>query len=348
MLKRLAASLLAAAPLFAQQPPTAAEKIDVNAVLIDAVVADARGNQVLGLDKNDFIVTENGVPQAVESVDYFTNRRLLNASESSAPFKAERVHEDRYLILFFDRPDIGITSDLTLARAQVQKFLSEQMRPEDHVAVVGHDVRLKVFSDFTNDKEQVRRGLDAATTFSRGQLTPAANAPETSILRNVDASRMMNETGSVFDALAALSDSVRPIRARKDLILFSYGIVDRDEQVFGDMLANRSRRFDPMIAALNRANVTVYAVNLSDSAADPAYVHQHLNEIADSTGGQYFRYRTSFTTPLKQYQKRSAGYYLITYTAHHPRGSNGFQKVDVKVKNREFKVDARAGYSFGD
>jgi VWFA-related protein len=348
MLRRLAVSLLFTAPLLAQQPPAAGEKIDVNAVLIDTVVTDGRGNQVLGLTKDDFVVTENGAPQAIDSVDYFTNRRLLSSSEGNAPFKAERVHEERYLIIFFDKPDRGITSDVTIARAQVQKFLADQMRAEDRVAVVGHDVRLKVFTDFTSDKEQVKRALNEATSFSRGILSTPASAPQESILHNIDWPRTMNQTGSVFDGLAALADAVRPIRARKDLILFSYGIVDRDEQIMGDMLVNKSRRFDPMVEALNRANVTVFAVNLSSAPADPPFVHQNLSQIASDTNGEYFRYHTSFITPLKQYERRSAGYYLITYTAHHPRGANGFQKVDVKVKNPEFRADARAGYSFGD
>jgi VWFA-related protein len=348
MLKRFAASILAAAPLFAQQPPAPiGERVDVNAVLLDAVVTDRTGHQVLGLDKDDFIVTENGVPQTVETVDFYTNRRLLTSTESNAPFKVERVHEERYIIIFFDKPDIGITSDLNLAGVQLRKFVTDEMRPEDRVAVVGHDARLKVFTDFTGDKEQVKRALDTGLTFSRGVMT-VPNTADPSIVKNVGVNRMMNETGSVLDAIAAVADAVRPIRGRKDLLLFSYGIVDRDESVVGGMIMDRSRRVDPMIRALNRANVTVYAVNLSSNTIDPSYVHQRLGEIADATNGEYFRYHTSFATPLKQYEKRSAGYYLLTYTAHHSRGETGFQKVEVKAKNADFTVHARAGYSYGE
>src|SRR6059058_1277946 len=57
---------------FAQQP-NVSEKVDVNLVLIDATVTDVTGHHILGLDKNDFVVTENGKPVAVDTVDYFTN-----------------------------------------------------------------------------------------------------------------------------------------------------------------------------------------------------------------------------------------------------------------------------------
>src|SRR5438309_10988950 len=87
-----------------QQPGKFGEKLDVNLVLLDAVVTDSRGNQILGLDKNDFVVKENGIPQDIDSVDYFTNRRLLSSPESKAAFKVERVHDQRYFIFFFDKP----------------------------------------------------------------------------------------------------------------------------------------------------------------------------------------------------------------------------------------------------
>src|SRR5690242_2058317 len=105
MIKRFISLLfIAAATVSAQQTEPFKAKVDVNLVLLDAVVTDARGNQILGLRKDDFIVKENGVPQNIESVDYFTTRKLLNAPENAAPFNVERVHDERYLIIFFDKP----------------------------------------------------------------------------------------------------------------------------------------------------------------------------------------------------------------------------------------------------
>src|SRR5713226_4513255 len=93
-------------PLLAQDQKFG-EKIEVNVVLLDSIVTDSHGNQVLGLGKDDFVVKEGGAPQAIESVDYLTNRRLLNGLEENAPFKVERVRESRYFVLFFDKPSEG-------------------------------------------------------------------------------------------------------------------------------------------------------------------------------------------------------------------------------------------------
>src|SRR5712691_10006741 len=154
-----------------------------------------RGNQILGLDKDDFIVAENGVPQTVDSLDYFTTRKLLNAKETSAPFKVEQMREERYIVFFFDKPEGGaLFARLALARSGVSDFINRHMTEGDKVAIVGHDVRLKVYSDFTSDKKQLRRALDDVARFSVGLTKPSGDNP--SILSNVNAEVMMSRTGT--------------------------------------------------------------------------------------------------------------------------------------------------------
>jgi VWFA-related protein len=351
MTKRLISLLFAAAaPLLAQQQTEPFKaKVDVNVVLLDAVVTDARGNQILGLGKDDFVVRENGVPQSIDSVDYFTTRKLLNAPEKAAPFAVERVHDERYLIFFFDKPAGASASDPTrMARYELARFLEQNMHPEDRIAVVGHDVRLKVYSDFTADRKTVMHALDEATRFGRGLMSandgPANGA---SILRNISLDRMMSGTGTVYEALEVLGDALRPLRARKDLVLFSPGIVAPDEDVRGDMVVNTSRFYEPATQSLNRSNVTIYAINLFEASINtPEYVHQNLSRLANDTNGDYFRFHTSFIAPLKQIEKRTVGYYLISY--HPQQAKRGYQPVQVTLKNPEFRVHARAGYSTSD
>ncbi len=92
--------------------------------------------------------------QTIDSVDYFTNRRLLDRREEQASFKVERVHDERYFVIFFDKPSdpSALFDQLTLARESVKKFIDTNLKESDLVAIVGHDVRLKVYSDFTSDR----------------------------------------------------------------------------------------------------------------------------------------------------------------------------------------------------
>src|SRR5438445_5562487 len=130
MFKTLTLSIFFAAAAMAQQPPRFGEKVNVNLVLLDAVVTDSHGNQILGLDKDDFVVTENGAPQAIESLDYFTNRQLLTSPENKASFKAERVRDDRYFVFFFDKPnESAFFGRLAVARRAAADFIDKQMKP---------------------------------------------------------------------------------------------------------------------------------------------------------------------------------------------------------------------------
>ena len=344
-----------ALPLMAQQPASESrpfeERIDVDVVLLDVIVTDPAGNQILGLTKDDFVVKENGVDQEVETVDYFTNRQLLDAREENAPFQVERVREDRYFIFFFDKPQEpgALFDQLNHARTAVRDFVDKRLRPDDRVAIVGHDVRLKVYSDFTNDRTVLRKALGEATRFGRG--VTEASGSGASLLRHVSQKAMMDGTGTVYEALDVLADAVRPIRARKNLVLFSPGIADLHETIRDGVLMDRSRHLDPALQSLNAANVSVYPVQLQrqfDPSVNstPAF-HQRLSEIANETGGEYFQFSTNFRPAIEKVEQKNAGYYLLTYRSRKPRGESGFQRVDVSVKSPGLRVTARSGYALG-
>ena len=345
-MKRLAlAFALIALPLFAQEKPKFGENVDVNVVLIDAVVTDGSGHQILGLDKNDFVVKENGVEQPIDSVDYFTNRKLLNAPEQTAPFKVERIHEERYFVFFFDKPENAqLYDEVALARKAAKDFVANNMHEGDRVAVVGHDVRLKVYSDFTSDKKALTRALDDAGRFSLGITT--GDGP---ILKSIDHKKMMDRTGTVYEALDVLGDALRSIKARKNLVLFSPGILEQGQDVStSGVVLNESRYFQPMIESLNAANVTVYAINLQRNAPEvPAY-HQTLDRLAAETNGEYYRRPVNFDPVVKKIEQETNGYYLLTYKSPHPKGTSGYQHVTVSVKSPGLHVRAREGYSYGE
>lgn len=347
--------LLGASALVAQTPPQTekqqqtpfGEKIEVNTVLIDAIVTDRQGNQILGLDKDDFVVTEEGAPQQLDSADYYTSRRLLNSTEQNAPFKVEQVHEGRYVVFFFDKPEGAVLfSRVAQARTAVNDFIANQMTDLDRVAIVGHDVRLKVYSDFTSDKTQLRKALEQVVKFGLGIKDAPADASNDSILKNIDKTAMIDKTGTTYEALTELADALQPIHARKNLVLFSPGIHEPGELVRGGIPLTRSRYYEPMIESLNSANVTVYVMNLLPDAPSAPVFHQTLEGLASETNGEYYRYAVTFQTPMKQVAKASAGYYMLSYRTN--KTGRGFQKVNVAIKNHpEFHVAARAGYEYG-
>jgi len=339
--------LLFVSPLFAQTGFQ--EELQVDLVLVDATVTDSRGNQILGLGKDDFIVEENGEPQELLSVDYFTNRTLLTSREDRAAFPVERVRQERYFVLFFhelgDPSAIpGFSSELRRATQAARKWIDEELQPQDKVAIAGFDIRLKVYADFTNDQKILRSALSDVVTFSRGLTAAPEYAGEPSIMRVIDVDRMVNETGRVYDGLQLLADALRPIAARKIMPLFSYGIGDI-RRGSNTLLENEESWYQPMIQALNSANVTVDSIFLLRDVTFYA-PEQTLSRISSETGGDYYKTFTSFETPLGRIENAASGYYLLTYRIRKPDGAEGYQKIDVRLRNPEFRVKAREGYSY--
>jgi VWFA-related protein len=340
-------ALLSAFPLAAQQQPALSEKIDVNLVLLDATVTDHNGQQILGLDKDSFVVKEDGAPQTIDSVTYFTNRTLVTSTEENAALKNAHIRSDRNFIVFLDKPQNGFLYDeLIHARQAIEKFIDQRMQPGDRMAIVAHDIRLKVYSDFTSDKRLLRKALNEAVRFGKGITNSSGSDPD-SIMHTLDTSLMINHTGNVYEGLEVLAEGLRPIRGRKQLILISPGILEQGQTVFGGM-PTESRYYRPMIEELNAADVTVNAINLDTQhqSLEPA-IHDTLERVTSDTNGTYYRNATNFDTPLKSIEKDSSGYYLISYYTKKDPTASGYQKVEVSVTNPEFRVKAREGYRYG-
>src|SRR5687767_6800980 len=75
-------------------------KIDVNEVLLDVLVTDSKGNVIVGLKPEDFVVKENGKPVELTGLTFYSDRRLVGGAKEGV--KVEEVPEDRFFILFFD------------------------------------------------------------------------------------------------------------------------------------------------------------------------------------------------------------------------------------------------------
>ncbi len=331
-------------------------KVNVNEVLLDVLVTDTKGNVIVGLDKNDFVVKENGNPVDLTGVTFYSNRRLLESNPTLAKkgVSVDQGTEDRYFILFFqDQKEVAqeaprLLSQQLEAAKRARGWVDGEMLANDWVAVVSYDTRLKVQQDFTHD----RKALVAAIGDAVKAKDPEGNYPS-----RIDASKgpsllaglpkgqeLRDKTPKIYDALQAIARSAGNIRGRKNLLLFTYGL-PANETTFGQFVPDK-RYFLPTVEALNANNVAVYSLDLTPQAVQHT-LSDSLNKISDDTGGRYFYNITNFSTPLDQIAKENNGYYLLSYQNEQPAGKSGFQNVTVTTTNREFRVKARKGYEYG-
>jgi len=328
---------------------------NVNEVLMDVLVTDAKGNVIVGLDKSDFVVRENGKPVDLTGVTFYSNRRFLQGSEvlKKKGIDIDKVPENRYFILFFDDQKSanfdapGLLNQQIEAGRRAKEWITKELLANDYVAVVSYDYKLKVHQDFTRDRAAL---VDAVTDAVQGK-DKETNWPSRikkdegpSLLASLpQGTALRDKTGTIYDGIRELADASRGIVGRKNLVLFTTGFGRLNS--FGQYIPD-PRYYPPMMQALNASNVAVYSIDLVPPGTEHT-LSNAMNQLSEETGGQYLFNFTNFLTPLKKVEQENNGYYLLSYQATHPGEKVGFQKVEVKTANPEFRVRVRQGYKYG-
>ena len=331
-------------------------RVNVNEVLLDVLVTDAKGNVIVGLDKNDFVVKENGNPVELTGVTFYSNRRLLESSPTLAKqgISTAQGTDDRYFVLFFeDQKDTAqeapkLLSQQLEAAKRARGWVESEMLPNDWVAVASYDTRLKVQQDFTHDRKALIAAIGDAMKGKdfEGNYPSRIKAGEgPSLLAGLPkGDELRNKTPTIYEAMQQIARSTGNIRGRKNLLLFTFGLPGR-QNTFGSYVPD-DRYFRPTVRALNDNNVAVYSLDLTPPAVEHT-LSDSLNLLSNDTGGRYFFNVTNFSTPLDQVAKENNGYYLLSYENRQPAGKSGFQEVEVKTTNPEFRIKARKGYEYG-
>ncbi len=352
---------LALSAFAADAPPTAQfeGRVDVREVLLDVLVTDRQGNVIVGLGPKDFRVTENGKPVDLAGLSFYSNRKFLGSTAEAAHPAVTRIAtdaplENRYFVLLFD--DVRSLSldapELVSQQLQAARKAKEwvgKLLANDWVAVLTYDRKLKVHTDFTRDQRVLVAAIQDAVSGKNPESEWPSRAGATSdnvpslVAQLPKGKALRDKTESIYDALAVISKASAPITGRKNLLLFTIGFGQINS--FGQYLPD-ARYYPQTQQALNDANVAVYTIDLSLPGTEHT-LSGGMNQLAADTGGTYLFNFVSFLTPLEKISRENNGYYLLAYKSERPAGAEGFQKVEVKLANPEFKVKAREGYSYG-
>jgi VWFA-related protein len=159
--------LAGAAPLRAQAPQAPATTVlpatDVELVRIEVVVKE-RGRPRIGLRREDFAVLEDGRLQAIVEFQAFARPGEAAAPSPPGAVAAEGVTEGeprlpaRHVVLVIDDVHIEFAS-LVRVRTALERFLEEDLRPADHVALVTTSGAPLLSQEFTSDRAILRQTL---------------------------------------------------------------------------------------------------------------------------------------------------------------------------------------------
>ncbi len=146
-------------------------KINTNLVQIDAVVS-RNGKQVKDLHVEDFVIFEDGKPQAITNFSYVSNVPTVIEKVATAPAgsrsriiiptvpAAIRPH-DAHRTLAFVVDDLGLSFDtIRQVQKQLRRFVNEQMLPNDLVAIIRTGGEVGTLQQFTTDKRLLLNAVD--------------------------------------------------------------------------------------------------------------------------------------------------------------------------------------------
>lgn len=139
-------------------------KITTNLVQVDAVVTKD-GKMVTNLTADDFEIYEDGKQQTITSFAYISNvpksavARDKN-SPDGPPVAVVNPNEPHRTVAFVI-DDLGMAAEsISQARMRLRKFITEQLQPNDLVAVIRTGGELGALQQFTNDKRLLYRAVD--------------------------------------------------------------------------------------------------------------------------------------------------------------------------------------------
>jgi VWFA-related protein len=243
----------------ADGPPTQTEPpafhIGVDAVRIDAVVTDSKGQVVTDLTADDFELKDDGRPQKVTLATFVPvasgpataelgSHALVTAGGAPPP----SVHPlapgevQRSIVVLAD--DLGLSWESFLpTRKALHTFIDESLQPTDLVALIRTGMHAGMQRQFTTDRRLLHAAVDELrwTALSRRGVEPFESIEGTGLTdvgpggsgsgRTVDmaTAAKLSDVKEIVSALATLSATNLTVRAmaslpgRKAIVLVSEG-----------------------------------------------------------------------------------------------------------------------------
>jgi len=389
---RLTALVVTLAIGFAQTPAPPANtviRIDVNLVQVDSVVTDSHGKRVSDLQASDFALWQDGKPQEITNFTYVTGKPAAATAQSVAPTKKikgevpppppvlEPAEVHRTLALVVDEQGVA-AENIGAIRTSIRKFLDEQMRPGDLVAIVRTGAGMGALQQFTTDKRLLYAALDrikyGESRVGVSSFTPLGQQGG----RATAAINHQREESLAVGSLGAIRfvvNQMRGLPGRKSLILFTENIRmiyrnTTDEMITAAVqeLSDAASRASVVIHAIDPRGMPDYSVNAADNTSRmssrrvsrvPAQreqevinTEQGMFALAEATGGLFLHDANDLSAALRKLADDSDGYYLIGYhpdagTFENKDGQPRFHKIEVKVKRAGLHVRSREGF-FGE
>ena len=304
-------------PRIQSQAPPKTFSTEVKVVNVLATVHDQHGGLVRNLQKDDFILEEDGRPQMIkyysqESDLPLTLGLLVDSSSSQLKVLAK---EHSASATFFDQV---IRED------------------KDQAFLVHFAFGVALLKDLTSSRQQLRTALADAAFEGKAKLW--VKRPE-----RMPPLGRPNGTHFYDAVYLASEDLMRKQMGRKALILLSDG-VDRGSEFSLSTAIEYAQRADTLVYSILFADPDFYGG--STLRGEPAQGRSALQRLSRETGGGFFEVsrRRPIETIYREIEEELRSQYSLGYTPDGKGRAAGYHNIRVATKQKGLIVQAREGY----
>jgi VWFA-related protein len=306
-----AASLRGLAQQPTEQAPPPTLKVTTAVVNVYAVVEDKQKHLIPDLKKEDFELQEDGVTQEIRYFSRETDTPLtLGIMVDTSPSQGKVL---------------GIEQD------QAEAFLHQVLRPKDLAFVLHFDVDVELLQDFTSDQRLLAHAIDETVINGGGHGVMPGPFPT-------------SDSGGathLYDAVyLAARELLKNEVGRKVLILLTDG-EDQGSKV----------KLQTALEASQKSDVINYSVAIIDRGFYRGQFMGYggdsvLKKLSDDTGGRVIEVNHTKDTAaaFEEIAKELRTQYLLGYVPTNTKLDGTFRKIQVRVHNGDYKVQARRGY----
>ena len=312
-------------------------RTDVSLVQLNVGVVDRQGRAITSLSRNDFTVYEDGVRQPI-----------LHFEPTHAPFS---------LVLLLDMSGSTISFRPQLKQAAF-RFL-DALAPEDRVAVVQFNAKIKMIENFTVKRKDTAYAIEIADGAGQTNLYEAL----TYSLKELE------KEGKRRKAIVVLTDGLDTKQREADRALVANA--QTDGEAIAAIDAKASSALNNVLAAADRQGVTIFPLALpsgdpkrlpsiaktagvaSPLPPDPIIMgiysaaRTRLQNLADRTGGQLNEIHR-LDQMARLYVEVAANLrslYTVAYQPVNGRAKDGkWHAIRVEVAQPSLTARTRPGY----
>jgi Ca-activated chloride channel family protein len=283
-------------------------KVDVHLVNVTFSVRNSGGTPIADLNRNDFEILEDNVPQKVA---FFGRQNdlpislglLIDASGSQEHFGKQHHHD-------------------------LQEFLKNTLQPRDRAFLMCFGNHLRLTSDYSSSPAHI---LGALQLFEKGDRSMPELGPKE--YRELGTAFYDSIYYSVTERLASAE------QGRRALLMFSDGEDNSSAHNLLDAI-DVAQSADVLFFGLRYTDM-----RKGQLTARNKYGVSVMERLASMTGGAHFDAREKgLSASFKDITDQLRSSYEIGYHSSNPLRDGGFRNIRIRVKQEGLTVRAKTGY----